>query len=418
MQKLFFGLGMIFLSFPIFSQKNELKDIERLVSKKNFSEAQTALDKAGAVFETANDEQKTQYHYLTALTALGLAQADGNNDKEIEVAIQSFNKVKELERKTKSRKYTDKIDPVVNTLLAILVNQAIDLNNSNQEVTASRKFNQAYNLSPKDTTYLYYAAGSALNGKDFDFAENRYKELIRLKYNGATKTYTALNLSTKKVESFGTDKKLRDLLVRQGSHADAKMVEEEGKKPEIYKNLAFILMQKENYSEAEDLLLDAYNLNKKDETILLALMELYLSTNRFDMYEQYAGEALEAHPDRKVILYNLGVVAFQNQEYDKAKNYFTKATKGKNASDNAYVMLANIRLMDDADITNKLNDLSNKTNSAEYKKLYQQKTDMYTEALQYLTEALKINPENGNANNLAEEIQMFLDKKINLVKTY
>src|SRR5690606_41124999 len=50
---------------------------------------------------------------------------------------------------------------------------------------------------------------------------------------------------------FGNDKKMRDLLVRQGTHIQPKTVTEPSQRGEILKNLSLILMNKENYSEAE-----------------------------------------------------------------------------------------------------------------------------------------------------------------------
>lgn len=408
MKNLLFIWGMIFISFPLFSQKNELRQAEQMVNRKNDQQALQILQQLSANVDHYSDDLKSQYYYLYAITSLRALDTIDANEKEVELIIQSFNKVKESEIKTKSRKYTDKIEPVVGTVLAALVNRGIALNESGHYLAASKSFNQAYQLNTKDTTYLFYAAGAALNGKDYDFAENRYKELIKLKYNGTSKIYTALNLSSNKVESFGSDRKMRDALVRQDSHSDPKTIEEPSKRGEIYKNLAFILMQKENFSEAEDYLLSAHKENKKDEAVLLALMELYLKTNRLDMYDKFAKLTLETHPDRKVVLYNLGIVSFQKQDYEAAKAYFTKATRGKNASDNAYLMLANIALLQDATLTNQLNDLSQNPNSSAYKELYEKKRVMYNEAASYLTEALKINNDNLQAQDLLTEIEAFL----------
>ena len=410
MQHILITLGMILISFPIFSQKNELRDAERLVNRKNYTQARELLASIASNIDQAPDDLKSQYYYLDAISALQTRDTIVKNDKELDQIISSFNKVKEFELKTKSRKYTDKIEPAVGNLMSSLVNQAIELNNKQQYLSASRNFNQAYNLNPNDTLYLYYTASAALNGKDIDLAENRYKELLRLNYNGESTIYTALNLSNNQVESFGNDKKMRDFLVRQGSHSDPKMISESNKKFDIYKNLAFILLQKQNYSEAEDYLLEAFKINKNDETILLALMELYMKTNRLDMYEKFAKIAIETHPDRKVILYNLGLVAFQREAYDEAKQYFMKATKGKNASDNAYVMLANLALLEDATVTNKLNDMNQKSSSSAYQELFNTKMNMYREASAYLKEALKINKENIQAQNLLQEIEAFLNR--------
>src|SRR5690606_16172953 len=156
-------------------------------------------------------------------------------------AIQSINQLIKFENETKSKKYTTEILPIKNTLLASLVDDAIDNNRNKNYKNSSRLFEQAYILNANDTIYLYHAASDAINANDFDFAETKLKQLVKLNYNGKSQTYVASSQTTGDVQSFGSDKKARDLAVKSGTHTKPETIFNNNVKPEIYTNLTHIL---------------------------------------------------------------------------------------------------------------------------------------------------------------------------------
>lgn len=399
-------LGMLFGAFPLFSQNKSLKDIERLIDQKAYESAKIYLEEFVMPIDEISEDQKAYFYYLNAKVFLFLAQESKDKQTDIEQVILYRNELQAYESSIKSEKYSNKLEPLILGLKKALVNQAIAKNAD--KILASRQLEEAYRLNPQDTLYLYYSASVALQAKDYDFAESKYKDLVLLNYDGKSTIFTAKNKSTNKIVSFGFDEIARNDAIKSGTHTESKDIEQTGKKPEIYKNLALILLGKKNYFETEIYLHTAYNLNREDKELLLSLMDLYLKTNRLHMFEKYLNEAIEKYPEDKVFLYNLGIIAFKNKDYPTAKTYFTRATSEDSKIDEAFVMLANLELLKDSEITKELNKLVNQSNSVRYKKLYKQKKEMYEKALYYLDKALLINPKNTKAISFKFEINTFL----------
>jgi len=407
--KKIYCIAVVLISISAFAQKAELKEAQKLIDKKNFSEARIVLEKAETLLANASEDQKAEYYFLTGQTALQLAISE-DHEKNVSKAIAAFKKVNEIEKASKSNKFSSKAEPITNVLLSGIINDAIADNSSGKFKVASRKFDQAYQLSPKDTIYLYYAASTAVNANDFDFAESKYKDLIKLKYNGKSSYFTAVDKASGSLQTFGEDRKMRDLLVRQGTHVEPKTVQEASKRPEIVKNLSLILMNKENYSEAETYITMAYKENPNDNDVLMSLLNLYSQTNRNDKFKEIASDALTKNPKNALLNYNLGVISSNENKDEEAKKYFTKALEIDPKLENAYVGLATLVLKEDADITNKMNNTGTSVaGQQKFKALKNRKIAMYKNALDLLTKAKLINPDNESISIMIDEIQTYLN---------
>lgn len=411
MKNKFFAISIALVSLSATAQKAELKEASKLVDKKNFSEARVALEKVEPLLGSANDEQKAEYYFLIGQTALNLSKTQ-DQEKNIIKAVEAFKKVTEIEKASKNNKYSAKAEPITTVLLAQIVNEAVADNTKSKFKDASRKFDLGYQLSPKDTVYLYYAASTAISANDYDFAESKYKELVNLNYDGKTVYYTAVEKANGAVQSFGNDKKMRDLLVRQGTHVQPKTVTEPSQRGEILKNLSLILMNKENYSEAEQYITKAYQNNPDDNDVLMSLLNLYSQTNRNDKFVEIANAALAKNPNNALLNYNLGIIASNENKDDVAKNYFQKAIQIDPKLENAYLGLANLTLKKDTEITNEMNNTgTSNAGQQKFKALKQQKIGIYKEALEFLKQAKSINSQNESINSLMDEIQLYLDSE-------
>lgn len=394
-----------------FAQKNELKEVEKLVKKNNTTETSALLSQIEEMLPNATDDQKAAYYFFKAKNEINLANSNIDFNENRSKAIASINQLIKFENETKSKKYTTEIMPVKNALLAEIVDDAIDNNRNKNYKNSSRLFEQAYTLSSVDTVYLYYAANDAVNAKDTDFAETKYKELVKLKYNGESKTYVASSQTTGKVESFGFDSKARDLAVKNGSHTKPETIFNKSAKPAIYSNITHILLNKQNYSEAESYALTAYDLDKDNINNLLNLLFLYYHTNRLDKYQEYAKKGVERFPENETLLYNLALIHIKNNENEEAVKYLkTILNLNKNHFD-ALKAFGNIELQKDADITNKINALPN-TNTSNKKRddLMQEKRLVYTNALDYYKKAQAINAKDESLNELIKQMESFLAK--------
>jgi len=272
-------------------------------------------------------------------------------------------------------------------------------------------FEQAYNLNATDTVYLYYAASDAVNAKDFDYAESKFKDLIKLKYDGESQTYVATSQATGKVESFGFDRKARDLAVKNGSHTQPETLFNKSAKTSIYNNLTHILLNKENYSEGESYALKAYELDKDNINNLLNVLYLYYDTNRIYKYREYAAEGIQRFPENETLLYNLAVINMRNNQNEQATNYLNKILLLNKNNFDALKALGNLELQKDADITNKINALPNTIASDKKRnELMQEKRLIYTTTLDYYKKAKAVNAKDESLNELIIQIQDFLNK--------
>ncbi len=81
---------------------------------------------------------------------------------------------------------------------------------------------QVYNLSPKDTVFLEYAANAAYLDKDYEMALDHFTALKELGYTGITTEYTALNKDTGERENMG-NKAQMDLMVKTGTYSEPRV---------------------------------------------------------------------------------------------------------------------------------------------------------------------------------------------------
>jgi len=392
-----------------FAQKNELKELEKLVKRNNTTETTELLSTVEKMLPQATDDQKAAYYFFRTKNFINLANSGVDFNENRSKAIESINHLIKFENDTKSKKYTTEVTELKNTLLAELVDDAIDTNRNKDYKKSSRLFEQAYNLSNLDTVYLYHAANDAVNAKDYDFAESKFKDLIKLKYDGKSQTYVATSQATGKVESFGLDRKARDLAVKNGSHTQPETIFNKSAKTSIYNNLTHILLNKENYSEAENYALTAYDLDKDNVNNLLNVLFLYYNTNRLDRYEEYAKKGVERFPQNEVLLYNLAVINMKNNQNEQATDYLNKILLLNKNNFDALKALGNLELQKDAEITNKINSLPNTTTSNKKRKdLMQEKRLVYTTTLDYYKKAQAVNPKDESLNELITQIQDFL----------
>ncbi|HLW62817.1 MAG TPA: tetratricopeptide repeat protein [Flavobacterium sp.] len=395
-----------------FAQKDELRDLERAFKRNNTSEVSVFLTKMEETLVNATDDQKAAYYFFKAQNEINLANSGDDLFANRSKAISTINQLIRFENETKSKKYTTEISSLKNNLLAQLVNEAIGSNKKKDYKNSSRLFEQAYRLNSTDTIYLFNAASDAANGKDYDFAESKYKELVNLNFDGTSKTYVATSQVTGKVQSFGTDVKARDLAVKNGTHTQPETEFNKSVKPEIYYNLGLILLNKQNYSEAEEFVLTAYDLDKNNINALMNVLMLYYNTNRMDKYEEYATKGLERFPKNEVLLYNLAVIHLGNKEIETAQKYFEKITQNNPHHFESLRELGNIELHKDAEVTNKINALPNTiTSDKKREELMLEKKTVYENALKFYLKAQKVNDKDSGLNELIIQIQDFLDKQ-------
>ncbi|WP_410879317.1 tetratricopeptide repeat protein [Myroides sp. DW712] len=389
------------------AQKKELKDAEKAVKKGNVAEATTALKAVEGVLDQATNDQKVQYYYLKSNLAYQQIEKDQNFDANVDQMVASYKAIESIDKNSKLAKQANE---ELGLVASKVINKAIEDNNSSNYIGATKKFKQAFDINPKDTIYLYYAASTAISSKDYPTATAYYKQLIDLGYKGNESYYTAVEKATGEVQNFGQDSKMRDVLVKQGTHTDPKLVKEESKRPEIVKNLALIYYQEGQYDQAEKAIVEARKANPDDTNLMLTQMDLYLKSNNMGKYEEIAKEALTKNPNDDLLLYNLGVTSYQAGKIDEARKYYQKAIQINPKNENAYLNMAFIKLQPDEELTNKMNSLGmSAADNKKYEQLQKEKKAMYADAMNDLEKVLSINKNNEEAIQTLKNIYRALE---------
>ncbi len=394
MKKLIVLVLLVTISSMSYAQKREVKDIERAIKDSNFADAKSAVASAEAMKGEMDEKLKAKFFFLKAQA---LYANGAGTDAEIDEAIMTFDKLKDLETSMGKLRYTDEANEIKEEMTRSFLEKANNsINNKNYKLAAQR-FEKVYKMSPKDTLYLYYAASSAVNAQDYDNALDYYTQLKNMGYSGEQMNYYATNKETGEEEAFG-NKTTRDLSVRAGSHNNSKNKKSESKKAEIVKNIALIYVSQDNDEKALAAMADARKENPDDIGLLISEANVYLKMGNREKFKALMEEATQKDPNNAELQYNLGVLAAEAGNREQAKEYYKKAISIEPNYVDAYTNLAVAILEGESEIVEEMNGLG--TSAADNKKydaLKEKRTQLYNDAIPYLEKALDLNKTNINA---------------------
>lgn len=250
--------------------------------------------------------------------------------------------------------------------------------------------------SGKSKVYLYYAASSYINGKD---------------YNKALKYYL--------------------LLIKNGIESLDKIIQQE-----IYKNTALIYTQLGKVNDAINFFQVAIQENPEDTSIRLSLANLYLQNKDFEMYKKLIAEVLEKNPNDLNLIFNLGVISTNEKKAKEtiaavALKDAAKATKEGKIEDskifaktakvarleaeqtsieaskyykkvmemdpkyvNAYINLSALMLEDEKVIIDEMISIPPGKNEKRYEELRIKRINLFKSVIPYLQKAVELDPTN------------------------
>ncbi|GAA4272323.1 tetratricopeptide repeat protein [Aquimarina gracilis] len=387
---------VLFLTFSTigFSQKQALKSATKALKSGNIEVANDALKAAEGQLDAADEKMKAQFYFLKGqvLSASGTDSLD-----KIEKAAEAYNKSMEIEKAAGSSKYTSEASLKLQTIRQTLIENAIKDQNAKNYKGASEKLYTGYRTNKKDTIYLYYAAGNAVNGKDYDAALKYYEELKSLGFNGESTEFYATNKETGKEESFDSGK-TRDLMIKSGNYIKPEDRKTASKKGEIAKNIALIYINQGKDEEAMKAIEDAKKDNPNDNALLQAEADVFYKLGNIEKYRELMEQIVANDPENPDLFYNLGVSASKLGDDENAMTYYKKALELKPNYSNAQINIAALILSGEKNIVDEMNNLG--TSSKDYKRydeLKAQRMDLYKSAVPYLEGALENKPDNIEA---------------------
>lgn len=389
MKNQFLLLVALFICTTTFAQKDELKAAEKAVKKNDYAAAVVDVEKAEALIDNADDKTKAKFYYLKGETYAALAKTDPS-DINYSAAASAFNALFEVEKKMGSSKYSVLAEPTLNALISEKSAAGIKSYQDKNYDAAKTELFQVYNLSPKDTVYLEYAANAAYLAKDYDLALSYFISLKDLGYTGITTEYTALNKETGERENMGSKSQM-DLMVKAATYSEPRTEVSESKQPTIIKNIAFVHVEKGDTEKAINAVKEAREVAPNDVNLILTEANLEIKLGNKDKFAQLMGEAIELDPTNASLYFNLGVITGEQGDNEKAKDYYKTCIELDPNYVDAYINLGSVYLEDDKVLVEEMN--KNLNDFDKYDEIKARQSDLYKEVIPFYEKAYELRPD-------------------------
>lgn len=369
-----------------FAQKKELKTAEKAIKTSKYAEAKTAINQAESMVSVMDEKTKAKFYYLKGQAFY--ANGKGS-DADTDVALESLSKVE--------GNYVTETEELKQTMSNGMLTIGNDAYGKKDYSKASKFFEKSYRVTEKDTIFLYYAAATAVNVKEYDRALGLYEELKTLGYTGIEEQYVATDKQTGEIEVFQSSN-LRDISVKTGTHIKPAMRKTESKRSEIVKNVALIYVSEGQSEKAIKAMKDARAENPDDVNLVLSEANLHFKMGNTEEFSRLLKKATEMDPKNPELQYNLGVIAAEADHPEEAKGHYEKAIELDPDYINAYINLAALILAGEQPLIEEMNGLgSSSADNKRYDELREERQGLYKDAIPYLTKALEIAPDNINA---------------------
>lgn len=388
MKKQILIAGLMVASVTAFAQKKEIKKADKAMKTGNVTEALTYLNQAEALIGSADETQKVQIYVMKA-EALLTNSATASYDN-IKMAAESMKKAKALGPKGAM---VERMESLQRELRVGLVNSAISDQNAKNFKSASEKLYMSYMNSPKDTADLYYAAGNAVNDKDFDTALTYYKDLLDLGFTGITTQYISTDPEGKEVVRYTADERDKDVLLFK--HTFPKETKTKSLRGDVLQKVTLILIDKGQNEDAIAIMKEARAANPDDMNLVRAEADLAYKMGDIEKYSSLMNEVAKSDPNNPELFYNLGVSAGQIGQTEKAMEYYKKALEIDPNHALSQINIAAAMLAGEGKIVEEMNGLGmSRKDEQRYDELKAKRTQLYTNVLPYLESAVKLKPDN------------------------
>ncbi len=394
-------LVVLLMTIPALrAQKKEIKKAHQEVKAGNLVSATSYLRQAKRIFAAADNKTRAEYYVVEAELQLAEKQLDV---KQIELISQSINKANKYELTSSLQVRISEINLKINSFSASIAGREFENKNYSDAATLYKKSYE----STQDTIHLLKAARSHLLAKEYDDAYKSYNNLIIMGYTNAKTQYVATNVATNKKVGFSSITK-RNIAIADGLYKNPEIMTSQSKLPEILRGItvASISLDKKNAAVA---IIDR-TLTKMSENkmLLKQVSQLYLQLDAHDKYNAVVDQLIKETPNDPNLYYNSAVTSAQNNDLDRAKNYYKKALEIDPNYINANINLSLLLLEQDKVINNEMNELgASKADDLRYKELKLKRNNLYDEVIPYLENIVKSQPQNKDFAKKLKNIYSF-----------
>ncbi len=381
MKKQILVVGIMLIAAMTFGQKKEIKKADKAVKAGEFTEALSILNQVEGLISNAELNLKQQYNLVKGQAYLGDA---GNDFEKLKAAGKAFEEVIKLNA---TSKYATDAELGVLNLRDALINSAILDQSAKNNSLASKKLYRAYNVSKQDTSILFFAAGNAVNAKEYNDALKYYQELVSLEYTGIEMEFYATDKESGEEKKFN-NKAERDLVCKSGSFINPIDTKTESKRGAILRNMTLIYVSTGDSESAREIMKKARKENPDDVALMRAEAEMYYNEGDMVGYKKIINEVISKDPNNPELYYNLGVASKKNEEIEAAMKFYDKAIELNPDYVEALINKADLILSKEEALIEEMNSLG--TSNADYDRydeLKEVKNNIYKEALSYLEKA-------------------------------
>lgn len=400
MKKIITLLFVALITTTAFAQKDELKSAQKAVDSNNYSEALATLSKISSTIDAAKIKYKTQYYYLTGKANY----ANGTTPANFEKASKAFNTVLDLEKKG-TPKYSNEVSQTLNSMIQSIADKssknyskAIQLSNdeTSKEQSyeffnkAAEGFEQVFALSPRDTSYVQFAANAYYFSKNYEKSIKACNQLLDLGYTGISTNYTATSLANGQMVKFNSQEDL-DKQVKLKLVENPEVIVSESQRNTLIKLIANNYVALKDNEKALTAILEAKKATPNDYGLLVDEANIYYAMGDNAKFKEKLEEAIKINPTDPMLYYNIGVTKMDLGDNEGAILSFNKAIELKPDYAEAYNNIGAAILLKNKSIVEEMNKT---TNFAKYDKLLAQQHEVYKEAMPYYEKAFELDSSN------------------------
>lgn len=388
-----FIAAMSLLTITAVAQKDEIKNAEDAIEDGQYAEAKAQLKIAEPNLANVNDKWQERFYLFKGRAYVGTGAA---SSADMMIAAEAFQKAAEMGN--------DEANQGLANLRNTLIQSAIDDQNNKKFKASAEKLYTSYQLSKQDTMYLYYAANTAVQAKDYDMAIGYLETLNELDYDGSGTEYVAVNIETEEEEVFGS-KNERDLMVKTNQYKNPSVREIPSKKGEIAGLIARIYIDQKKFDKAIDAMEEAKASNPGDMSLLQSEANMYYQMGNKEKARETLEEVAENNNTDPVIFNNIGLMYAENGNIEKAKENYKKALEVDNSYNEARLNLVAAILSNERKLIDEMNGLGmSKKDNERYDELDAERKELYNEVVPHLEAAIEIEPDNMDAVKAAMNI--------------
>ena len=401
MKKIILSLIIFGLFQLSYSQKKELKTIDKQIKAGEYENAINTINSIKTLIDAADDKTKAKYYYLKGMARY--QNGNGSFDNKI-LSIKDFNEAKKIEV-SGTKIYTSKIDNIFTDLFNSFINDSRTALEIKNYKNSYMNLEAAYNVSNKDTLYLYNAALVATEAKDYSIALGFYEKLIDLGYSGVSMNYYAVEKESGKEQVF-QDEKSRNFSVDViGTHESPRDEMAESVEIDILRSVAAIYKTQENFLKSIEYLEKAKLINENDINLILLESNIRWDMGEVDTYQRLISKALEIEPNNVDLIFNLGVVNADKGNFDDAISYYDRAIEIDPNYTKAYLNAAALILEKEGPMIEEMNSLGMSTaDYNRYDELKIERENLYKNAIPYLEKVYNLENENLSAARTLKNI--------------